>query len=106
MENGLKDDVSEVHQIERIYYYNFGEKIGLIADEENMLAYFLDEGLVGLGTDPETNKLGIYLNVNDVFGPGSDAEELSYADIPAVYAGYKKSGFNFIIDYVREKRKK
>jgi hypothetical protein len=74
-----------------------------------MVAYLLDESIVYLSQmfDKDNNE-GTYLciNINDYFGPGSDAEDLGWRDIPKLFEMYRqsKSDCNGVLQYVADKR--
>lgn len=96
---------SETITIERNYYFDIdGEKV---PDYESMAAYLLDESIVYLSQmfDKDNNE-GTYLciNINDYFGPGSDAEDLGWRDIPKLFDMYKENGYNGVAQYVADKR--
>jgi len=93
---------SETITIERIYYFDICGK--MIPNEEDMLAYLLDEGIVFSGNDYGNGTVNLYINVNDYFVPGSDAESFSHKDIAKLFDMYKENGYNGVAQYVADKR--
>jgi hypothetical protein len=93
---------SETITIERNYYFEIaGEKV---PNEEDMLAYLLDEGIVFSGNDNGSGTVNLYINVNDYFAPAADAESFPHKDIAKLFDMYKESGYNGIAQYVADKR--
>jgi hypothetical protein len=93
---------SETVTIERNYYFDIsGEKV---PNEEDMLAFLLDEVILFSGNDYDNGTINLYINVNDYFAPAADAESLSHIDIQKVFEMYKESGYYGIIQYVADKR--
>jgi hypothetical protein len=85
---------------ERDYYHDIdGQKV---PDEENMIAFLLDECIVCITGFQEN--AGLCINVNDFFGPGSDAETFPYKDIPKLFDLYKEKGYDGVTEYVAQKR--
>jgi hypothetical protein len=93
---------SETVTIERNYYFEIaGEKV---PNEEDMLAFLLDEGILFSGNDYGDGTINLYINVNDYFAPAADAESLPHKDIPKLFEMYKENGYNGICQYVADKR--
>lgn len=93
---------SETVSVERNYYFDInGEKV---PNEEDMLAFLLDEGVLFSGNDYGNNTVTLYINVNDYFGPGSDAESLPSKDVAKLFDMYRKDGYNGVSQYVADKR--
>jgi hypothetical protein len=95
---------SETITIERNYYFDIdGEKV---PNEEDMLAFLLDEGILFSGNDYGDGTINLYINVNDYFAPASDAESLPHKDIPKLFEMYResKSDCNGVLQYVADKR--
>lgn len=97
----------------RTYYYNIeGEKIPNL---EAMTSFLLDECVLGinsfkfLGHDNKTvgpETLALFVNVNDVFGPGADAEEITCSELPILFDLYREKGDNGTIKWAALKRNK
>ncbi len=95
-------EYSETVTIERNYYFDIiGEKV---PDEESMLAFLLDEGVLFSGNDHGNGTVNLYINVNDYFAPASDAESLPHKDIQKLFEMYKESSYNGVTQYVADKR--
>ena len=90
----------------RTYYYSIDGKKD--PDYENMAAYLLDEGVlfVSDAIDRHTQKecLGLYILINDYFGPGADAENVTYDELPKLYEMYKEKQWDGISQFVADKR--
>lgn len=95
--------MTEKHTIERTYYHDLG-KHGIYADEESMLAYLLDESIIFVGNDYGSGKVTLYININDYFGPGSDAEDFPSKDIAKLFNMYRQNKFDGVAQYVADKR--
>lgn len=98
----MKDKV-EIHTIERTYYYDFGDG-KIIPNTESMLSFLIDEMVIFVGNDYGSGKTTLYININDYFGPGSDAEDFPSKDIPKLFDLYRKDGYNGVAQYVADKR--
>jgi len=48
--------------------------------------------------------LGLCININDYFGPGSDAEEVTYNELPKLYDMYKAQKYDGVSQFVADKR--
>jgi hypothetical protein len=95
-------EFSETITIERNYYFEIaGEKV---PNEEDMLAFLLDEGILFSGNDYGDGTINLYINVNDYFAPAADAESLPHKDIPKLFDMYRKDGYNGVYQYVADKR--
>jgi len=93
---------SETITIKRNYYFEIvGEKV---PNEEDMLAYLLDEGIVFSGNDYGNGTVNLYININDYFAPASDAESFPHKDIAKLFEMYRESGYNGVAQYVADKR--
>lgn len=92
----------------RTYYYNIDGK--LVPDEESMAAYLIDEGVLFVNSRDYKDKMSsghtlvLFININDVFGPGADAEDVTYEELPKVYDLYQEKGYQGIIEFVGQKR--
>ena len=102
----INNDVTETTTIERTYWYDINGK--LEPDHENMASYMLDEGI--LCVTSAVNKhdgkecLGLCININDYFGPGSDAESVTYDELPKLYDLYKQRQYDGVAQFVADKR--
>jgi hypothetical protein len=93
---------SETVTIERNYYFDInGEKV---PNEEDMLAFLLDEGILFSGNDYGDGTINLYININDYFGPGADAESLPSRDVAKLFDMYRENGYNGVAQYVANKR--
>lgn len=93
---------SETVTIERNYYFEIaGEKV---PNEEDMLAFLLDEGILFSDNDNGSGTVNLYINVNDYFAPAADAESLPHKDISKLFEMYKENGYDGICQYVADKR--
>jgi len=81
--------------------------------EEDMIAKLLDENVLFCNgrkyldhgkENPET--VVLFINCNDVFCCGSDAEELAYNEIAKLFSLYMEKGDNGTIEFVSFKRGK
>jgi hypothetical protein len=95
--------MTENTTIERTYYHDLGEH-GIVPDHESMAAFLLDESILFIGNDYGDGTVNLYININDYFGPGSDAECLPTQDIPKLFDMYRKDGYNGVAQYVADKR--
>ena len=95
-------EYSEIVTIERNYYFDInGEKV---PNEEDMLAFLLDEGILFSGNDYGDGTINLYINVNDYFAPASDAESLPSCDVAKLFDMYRESGYDGVVQYVADKR--
>ena len=96
-------DHSETITIERIYYFDIcGKKV---PNEEDMLAFLLDEGIVFSGNDYGNGTVNLYININDYFAPAADAESFPHKDIAKLFDMYRESGsIGGVAQYVADKR--
>jgi hypothetical protein len=93
---------SETVTIERNYYFEIaGEKV---PNEEDMLAFLLDEGILFSGNDYGDGTVNLYINVNDYFAPAADAENIPTNEIPKLFDMYRKDGYDGVAQYVADKR--
>jgi len=93
---------SETVTIERNYYFEIaGEKV---PNEEDMLAFLLDKGVLFSGNDYGDGTVNLYININDYFAPAADAESLPDKDIAKLFEMYRENGYNGVAQYVADKR--
>ena len=96
----IKDD-------RRTYYYNISGK--MMPDYESMAAYLLDEGILFAGQagakyDNGNECVGLFININDYFVPASDAEAVTYDELPKLYEMYKERTYDGVSQFVADKR--
>ena len=96
----IKDD-------RRTYYYNIYGKME--PDYESMAAYLLDEGILFAGQagakyDDDKECVGLFININDYFVPASDAEPVTYDELPKLYEMYKEKKYDGVSQFVADKR--
>lgn len=91
----------------RTYYYAILGK--MVPDYESMAAYLLDEDVLFVGA--ATNKhddgkecVGLFISINDYFIPGSDAEAVTYDELPKLYEMYKERTYGGVSQFVADKR--
>jgi len=91
---------------ERDYYFDLGNG-KIVANEEAMLAYLLDEDVIFYGwTDDLNNKHSVLVvNINDCFIPAADGEEINHNDVAILFELYKLKGFDGVCEFVANKRK-
>jgi hypothetical protein len=97
---------SEIKDDKRTYYYNINGKME--PDYESMTAYLLDEGVLFTTSaiDRCTQKecLGLCVLINDYFVPASDAESITYNELPKLYELYKEKQWDGVSQFVADKR--
>lgn len=96
--------MTETHNITRTYYYDIRDVNGPVPDHENMIAFLLDESILFVGNDYGSGTVTLYININDFFGIGADAEPLPSNDIPTLFSLYREKGFDGVAEYVAFKR--
>lgn len=62
---------------------------------------YLEEDLKAQGKET----IVLFINCNDVFGPGADAEELTLAEVPVLFELERDKDFHGIVEFVAKKRK-
>ena len=99
---------------ERTYYYDINGKQE--PDIESMVAYLIDEGVLFVNSrdylfdelpgvqEKVGHTLVLYILCNDHFCPASDAEDLSYDEVPKLYELYKAKQWTGIFEFIAEKR--
>ena len=102
----MNEEHLDVKDDQRTYYYKIDDK--MVPDHESMAAYLLDEGIlfVTLAVDKYDGKecLGLTININDYFVPGSDAESITYNELPKLYDLYKEKKYDGVSQFVADKR--
>lgn len=89
--------------IEREYYYEMLDKRWL--DPEAMAAYLLDEGVLFVtSTREQGGGLGLVALINDYFIPGSDAEQVTYSELPVLFDLYREKKWDGVSQFVASKR--
>ena len=102
----MNDESLDIKDDRRTYYYNILGKME--PDYESMAAYLLDEGIlfVGSAVDKCDNQdcAGLFININDYFVPASDAEVVTYDELPKLYDLYKERKYDGVTQFVADKR--
>jgi hypothetical protein len=102
----MNEEAFDIKDANRTYYYNIFGKME--PDYESMAAYLLDEGVlfVTSAIDRCTQKecLGLYVLINDYFVPASDAESVTYDELPKLYDMYKEKKHDGVSQFVADKR--
>lgn len=98
---------SEIKDDKRTYYYNINGTME--PDYESMCAYLLDESILFVGVavakyDGDKECVGLFININDYFGPGSDSEEVTYNELPKLYDMYISRKYDGVSQFVADKR--
>lgn len=86
---------------DRTYYYEINEEKS-VPDHESMAAFLLDEDIFYISPNKDTVRLCV--NINDYFVPGSDAEFISYDEIPVLFALYTKKSYDGVCEFIANKR--
>lgn len=89
----------------REYYFDIDGK--QVPDESAMAAYLIDQDVLAIGSATSECKkktTGLYVLINDYFGPGSDAEEITIDEIPKLFELYKSNSFDGVCEFVAIKR--
>jgi hypothetical protein len=102
----MNEEAFDIKDDRRTYYYNIFGKME--PDYESMVAYLLDEGVlfVTSAIDRCTQKecLGLCVLINDYFVPASDAESITYSELPKLYDLYKSRKYDGVSQFVADKR--
>jgi hypothetical protein len=102
----MNEEQFDIKDDRRTYYYNIFGKME--PDYESMAAYLLDEGIlfVSSAIDRCTQKecLGLCVLINDYFVPASDAESITYSELPKLYEMYKEKKHDGVSQFVADKR--
>ena len=98
------NNMTEKHTIERTYYHFIGDDYDVQPDDESMIAFLLDEGILFVGNDYGDGTVNLYININDYVAPAADAENLPTNEIPKLFEMYRKDGYNGVAQYVADKR--
>jgi len=90
----------------RTYYYDIDGKME--PDYESMTAYLLDEGVLfvtsAIDRCNQKECLGLCVLINDYFVPGSDAESVTYDQLPKLFEMYKEKQWDGVSQFVADKR--
>jgi hypothetical protein len=89
----------------RTYYYDINGTME--PDYESMCAYLLDASILFVSlaiSDNGKDCLGLYVLINDYFGPCADSEEVSYDELPKLYDLYKSRKYDGVSQFVADKR--
>lgn len=98
---------SEIKDDKRTYYYNINGTME--PDYESMCAYLLDESILFVGVavakyDGDKECVGLFININDYFGPGSDSEVVTCNELPKLYDMYTSRKYDGVSQFVADKR--
>lgn len=97
---------SEIKDDKRTYYYNINGKME--PDYESMAAYLLDESILfvtsAVDKCDKQECIGLFININDYFVPASDAESVTYDELPKLYDLYKSRKYDGVSQFVADKR--
>ena len=97
----------------RMTYMGLDGEIKTDFEENDVLALFLSEGVIFINnhwwrkdfTEEQKQLFSINVNVNDVFGPGADAEEIGYNELEDLFNHWQKDSEYGPIVFVAKKRK-
>lgn len=97
----------------RMTYMGLDGEIKTDFEENDVLALFLSEGVIFINnhwwrkdfTEEQKQLFSINVNVNDVFGPGADAEEIGYNELEDLFNHWVKDKEYGPIVFVAKKRK-
>ena len=102
----MNEENLDIKDDRRIYYYNILGKME--PDYESMAAYLLDVGILFVTSAISNHNgkecLALCININDYFGPGSDAESVTYDELPKLYELYKQRQYDGVSQFVADKR--
>lgn len=110
----LEEDPSyNVTLIPRITYMGLDGELKTDFEENDVLALLLSEGIVFLNnhwwredfTEEQKQLFSISVNINDVFGPGADAEEIGYNELEELFNYWEKDPEYGPLIFVAKKRK-
>jgi hypothetical protein len=73
----------------------------LLESHKKSLKYLLINDVITFNLE---EPIVLFLNVNDAFGPGSDAEDVTLSSLPVLEHCYKKHGYDGLIAFVAIKR--
>ncbi len=107
------DKVFRLEVYPRITYENLEGKLVTEFEENDVLALLLANGTVFLNnhwwrkdfTEEQKQLFSINLNVNDIFGPCADAEEVLYNEFEDLYEHYEKDPDYGVVIWCAKKRK-
>jgi hypothetical protein len=90
----------------RTYYYDIKGKME--PDYESMAAYLLDEGVLFVSSAISKHNgkdcLALYVLINDYFVPASDAESVTYDELPKLFEMFKEKRWDGVSQFVADKR--
>jgi len=102
----MNEEELDIKDDKRIYYYNIYGKME--PDYESMCAYLLDESILfvtsAVDKCDKQECIGLFININDYFVPASDAEPVTYSELPKLYDLYKSRKHDGVSQFVADKR--
>ena len=102
----MKEEDLDIKDANRTYYYSISGK--MMPDHESMAAYLLDEGILcvtsAIDRYDHRECISLYININDYFVPASDAEVVTYDELPKLYDLYKERKYDGVTQFVADKR--
>ena len=102
----MNEEEFDIKDDRRTYYYNILGK--MMPDHESMAAYLLDEGILcvtsAIDRYDHRECISLYININDYFVPASDAEVVTYDELPKLYDLYKERKYDGVAQFVADKR--
>jgi hypothetical protein len=102
----MNEEELDIKDDKRIYYYNIYGKME--PDYESMCAYLLDESILfvtsAVDKCDKQECIGLFININDYFVPASDAESVTYDELPKLYDLYKSRKYDGVSQFVADKR--
>ena len=102
----MNEEEFDIKDDRRTYYYNIFGK--MMPDHESMAAYLLDEGILcvtsAIDRYDHRECISLYININDYFVPASDAEVVTYDELPKLYDLYKERKYDGVAQFVADKR--
>ena len=102
----MNEEEFDIKDDRRTYYYNIFGKME--PDYESMAAYLLDAGILFVSSAISKHNgkdcLALYVLINDYFVPASDAESVTYDELPKLYELYKEKQWDGVSQFVADKR--
>ena len=109
----FNDKVYKLHLTPHINYETSNGEIKTDFDDLAALALLMAEGVVFINnhwwekefSENQKRLFSINVNINDCFGPGSDAEEIMYDELEDFFNHWERDNINGVIIWVAKKRK-